>query len=112
MVTALKYIHFVYVKVIYLYNISKTSSIDHRQPELNCVIKLDNCCVLFPEILAWNLALDKADCYGTSESLAGHIKNAFLTVSSRLWKLRNVIHYWFDNMVNSSSVNSDRMILQ
>ena len=61
-VTALKYIQFVYVKVIYLYEISKTSSTDDRQPELNCVIKLGNCCVLFPEILAWNVALDKADC--------------------------------------------------
>ena len=40
---------------------SKTSSIDYRQPELNCVIKLDNNVVLFPEILAWNVALEKAD---------------------------------------------------
>ena len=36
---------------------------------------------LFMEILAWNVALDKADCYSASESLAGHIKNAFLGVT-------------------------------
>ena len=43
--TALKYSQFVYVKVIYLHKISNTSSIDHRQPELNCGIKLDSCIV-------------------------------------------------------------------
>ena len=62
-------------KFIYVHKISKTRSIDHKQLGLNCVIKLDNCCVLFPEILAGNVALDKADCYGTSEGLACHIKN-------------------------------------
>ena len=49
------------VKFIYLYKISKTSSMDPRLPELNWVIKLFDCCV-FPELLAWNVALGKADC--------------------------------------------------
>ena len=36
------------------------------------------------------------ECYGTSENLSGHIKNAFLTISGRQWKRRNVVHYKFD----------------
>ena len=39
--------------------------------------------------------------------LAGHITNAFLTVSSEQCKRRNAGHYELRNMDNSLSVNSD-----
>ena len=65
--------------------------------------------MLFPEILAWNVALDNADCYGTSDGLAGHIKNAFLTVSSEQRKKMNAL-YKLRNVDNSLNVNSDYMV--
>ena len=56
------------------------------------------------------MELDNADCYGTSEGLAGHIKNAFQTVSSVQWKQRNAGHYELRNIGDSSRVNNEQMV--
>ena len=68
--------YWVVVKFIYLCRISKPNSpaADHIQPELDWEFKLNDCCVLFPEILAWNVALDNAECCGTSKGLGWSYK--------------------------------------
>ena len=42
--------------------------------------------------------------------LAGHIKIAFLTVSSEQWKRKNASHYESRNVEESFSLNSDCMV--
>ena len=54
------------------------------------------------------MALDNAECYGTSEGLSWSYKRC---ISDReQWKRRNAGHYELRNMENGLSVNSDCMV--
>ena len=59
-----------------------------------CVeFKLDECRVLFTDILTCNVERDNDGCYDKFGSLARHIKNVFLPILTERWKLMNAAHY-------------------
>ena len=74
--------------------------------------KLDECWVLFTDILACNVEPDNDGYYGKFGSLASQIKNVFLPVSTEQWKLRKAAHYELWNINNDSRIDSACMVYE